>query len=78
MNSVIHDSLLRLFDYWKKPVTDRLGRSCQNDYFIVVIRLPYWFSLSQESYENELQVEDSRLITNLDPPKFFKIPIVFW
>ena len=55
MIAVIHGSPLRLFDYWKKPVTDRLGRSLQNHHFIVVIGAQNWFSLSPESDEIELQ-----------------------
>ena len=55
MITIIRDSPLRLFDYWKKPVTDRLGRSRQNQHFIVVIGTQDWFSLSPESYENEIQ-----------------------
>ena len=77
MITVIHDSLWRLFYYWGKPVMIRLGRSDRNGHFIVIIRRQYCFPPSQESYENKLQVEDSQLITNLNPPKFFKIPIVF-
>ncbi len=36
MITIIRGALVRLFFYWKKPVTDRLGRCCQNDNFIVV------------------------------------------
>ena len=39
MIAVIHDPPRRLFDYWQKPVKGRLGRLCQNDRFITVIRL---------------------------------------
>ena len=74
---VIRGSPLGLFDYWKKPVTDRLDRSCQNDRFIVMIGLQDWFSLSPESYENWFQGENSRLIASLHTPGIIQIPIVF-
>ena len=77
MITVIRDSPISLLFYWKKPVTGRLGRSSQNDRFIVVIGTQCWFSLSPESYENELQTEYSRFITGLHTTRIIKIPIVF-
>jgi hypothetical protein len=77
MITIIRDSPLRLFDYWKKPVTDRLGRSRQNQHFIVVIGTQDWFSLSPESYENELQTEYSRFFTDLHTIRIIQIPIGF-
>jgi len=75
MITVIHCSRLSLFYYWKKPVTGYLGRSGQNDYFIVVIGLQDGSSLSTESYEKELQDENSRLNTGLHTPGIIQIPI---
>jgi len=64
-----------LFYYWKKSVTGGLGRSCQNQLFIVVIETQEWFSLSPESFENWLQVENNRLITDLHTTGSIQIPI---
>ena len=77
MITIIRGSPLRLFDYWKKPVTGRLGRSRQNHHFIVVIGTQEWFSLSPESYENELQTEYSRFFTDLNTTRIIQIPIGF-
>ena len=76
MIAVIHDPLRRLFDYWQKPVTERLGRSGQNHRFIVVIGTQNWFSLSPESDEIELQTEYSRFFTDLHTTRIIQIPIV--
>jgi len=77
MITVICRSPLGLFDYWKKPVTSRPGRSGQNDRFIVVNGTQDWFSLSPGSDENELQVENRRFITGLQAIGIIQIPIVF-
>jgi len=77
MITIIRDSSLRLFDYWKKPVTGPLGRSHQNQHLIVVIGTQNWFSLSPESYLNELQTEYGRFITGLHTTGIIQIPIVF-
>ena len=75
MITIIRGSPLRLFDYWKKPVTGRLVRSAQNDHFIVVIGTQNWFPLTPESDEYELQTEYSRFITDLHTPGIIQIPI---
>jgi len=77
MITVIRGSLFRLFYYWKKPVTGRLGRSRQNDRFIVVIETQYWLMLFSENYKYWLQTENSRLNTDLHTPRIIQIPIVF-
>ena len=76
MIAVIRGSPFSLFYYWKKPVTGRLGRSCQNDCFIVMIGPQDWFSLSPENYENGFQGENSRLIASLHTTEIIQIPIV--
>ncbi len=76
MNIVIRIAPFGVFYYWQKPVTDRLGRSCQYHRFIAVIRLqnrPYPF-LDGET--NWLQPENNRLITDLRIPEIIQIPIV--
>jgi hypothetical protein len=77
MITIIRGSPLRLFDYWKKTVMGRLGRSRQNHCFIVVIGPQNWFSLSPENYENELQTENSRFFTDLHTNRIIQIPIGF-
>jgi hypothetical protein len=77
MITVIRDSPLRLFDYWKKPVTGRLGRSCQNHHFTVMIGTQDWLSLSPERYENWFQGENNRLIASLYTTSIIQIPIAF-
>jgi len=77
MTTVICRSPVSLFDYWKKPVTGRPGRSGQHHRFIVVIGTQDWFSLSPESDENELQVENCRFITDLQTIGIIRIPIGF-
>ena len=76
MITVIRGSPLSLFYYWKNPVTGRLGRSHQNQHFIVVLGTQDWFSLSPQSYEIGLQAENSRLNTGLHTPGIIQIPIV--
>ena len=78
MITVIRGSLLRLFYYWKKPVTGRLGRSHQNGHLIAVIRTQEWFSPSPESYQNWFQGENSKLIASLHTTRIIQIPIVLW
>ena len=73
---VIHGSPRSLFGYWQKPVTDRLGLSCQNHRFIAVIRLqnrPFPFLNGDENW---LQPENNSLITDLRIPELIQIPIV--
>jgi hypothetical protein len=77
MITVIRGSLLSLFYYWKKPVTGCPGRPHQNRHFIVVIGPQGRLSPSPKSDENELQVENSRLITALYTTRIIQIPIVF-
>ncbi len=74
---VIRGTPLRLFDYWKTPVTGRLGRYCRNHHFIGVIGTQYWLSLLQVSYENEFQIENSQFIADLHTTGIIQIPIVF-
>ena len=76
MITIIRGSPISLFDYWKKPVTGRLGRSAQNHRYTVMIGLQVWFSLSPEGYENWFQGENSRLIASLQAPGIIQIPIV--
>jgi len=77
MITIIRGSPISLLFYWKKTVTDRLGRSHQNQHFIVVIGTQNWVSLSPESYENELQTENSRFFTDLHTTRIIQIPIGF-
>jgi hypothetical protein len=72
---VIHGSLRRLFDYWQKPVTDRLGRSCQDHRFSAVIRLQNRSGPFMDGDENWLQPENNSLITNRRIPEIIQIPI---
>ena len=68
MITVIRGLPLRLFNYWKTPVTGRPGQSGQNDRFIVVNGTQECFSLSPQSYENWFQCKNSRLNTALHNP----------
>ncbi len=77
MITVIHIAAFGLFYYWKIAVTSPLGRSGQNDHFIVVIRPQDWFSPSPERYENELQVENNSFITDLHTTGIIQIPIAY-
>jgi hypothetical protein len=77
MITVNRSSPFSLFYYWKKPVTGCLGRSCQNDRFIVVIGIPCWLVLSSGNHVNWLQVENNRLMTDFHTTEITKIPIVF-
>ena len=77
MIAVIHDPPRRWFDYWQKPVTDRLGHSCQNHRFSAVIGTQDWFSPSVQPYESWFQDENSRMIANIHTPGIIQIPIVF-
>jgi len=75
MITIIRDSPLRLFDYWKKPVKGRLGRASQNDSFIAVISSQERSSLCSESYESWFQGENNRLNTDLHTSGAIRIPI---
>ena len=77
MTIVIRDSLFISFDYWQKPVMGRLGRSRQNQHFIVVFRPQDWFSLSPESYGNWFQRKIGKLIASHHTSGIIQIPIVF-
>ena len=77
MIAVICRSPWRLFCYWQKPVTGRLGRSSQNNSSIAVISSQERSALSSESYRNWLQVESSRFIKELNTTRITQIPIVF-
>ncbi len=77
MITVIRGSLFSLFCYWQKPVMNRLGRSCQNLSFIVVIRSQDRFALSLESGRNWHQAENNKLITGHYITGISQIPIVF-
>ena len=77
MIAVIGNSPLWLFCYWKKPVKGRLGRSCQNPRFIVVIGTQCWPVLSSGNHVNWFQVENNRLITDFHTIRIIQIPIVF-
>ena len=76
MIAVVHDSPRSLFDYWQKPVTDHLGRSCQNDCFIAVTRLQNSSFPFPDRDKNWLQPENNPLITDLRIPELIQIPIV--
>jgi hypothetical protein len=76
MITVIRIAAFGLFDYWEKPVTGRLGQSCQNNRFIVMIGLRDWFSPSPERSENSFQDENSRMIADLHIHGIIQIPIV--
>jgi len=76
MITIIRGAPFRLFFYWKKPVTDRLGRPCQNDCFIAVIRLQNSFGPFMDGDKNWLQPENNPLITDLRIPELIQIPIV--
>jgi hypothetical protein len=75
MITVFRGSPLGLLFYWKKPVTDRPGRSRQNDHFIVVNGTQDWFSPSLQADESEPRVENSRMNTGLHTPGIIQIPI---
>jgi hypothetical protein len=77
MITIIRGSPISLLFYCEKSVMGRLGRYSQNHHFIVVIGPQNWFSLSPESYENELQTEYSRFFTDLHTIKIIQIPIGF-
>ncbi len=77
MIAVICRSPWRLFCYWQKPVTGRLGRSSQNNSSIAVISSQERSALSSESYRNWLQVENSRFTTDLHTTEIIQFPIVF-
>ena len=73
---VIHGSPRSLFDYWQQPVTERLGRSCQNYRFIDMIRLQNRSFPFLEGDKNWSQPENNPLITDLRIPEIIQIPIV--
>ena len=75
MIAVIHGLPRRWFDYWQKPVTDRLGRSCQTIRFIAVIRLQNSSFPFLDSDKNWLQPENNSLITDGHIPEIIQIPI---
>ena len=75
MIKVIRYSLFSGFYYWEKPVTGCLCRSSQNDLLIVAIRTQDCFSLSPESDENRVQVENSGMITDRYTSGFIQFPI---
>jgi len=77
MIAAIRGLSFRLFYYWKKPVTGRLGGTSQNDRFIVVIETQCWFILSSGTHVNWLQVENNRLNTDLLTTRISQIPIAF-
>ena len=72
---VIHGSPRRLFDYWQKPVTGRLGRSGQTIRFIAVIRLQNSSFPFLDGDKNWLQPENNSLITDGHIPEIIQIPI---
>ncbi len=76
MITVIHDSQLSFYYYWRKPVMDRLGHHRQNGYFMVVIRPQYCFSLAPEIYDQWFQGENNRSIPDHRTPGTIQIPIV--
>jgi hypothetical protein len=76
MIDVIRDSPLGLFYYRDKPVTGGLGRPCQNDRLIAVIRLQNRSLPLLNGDENWLQPESNPLITDLHIPEIIRIPIV--
>ena len=76
MITIIHGSPRRLFDYWQKPVTDRLGRLCQNHRFIALIRLQNRSFPFPDGDKNWLQPENNPLITDLRIPELIQISIV--
>jgi len=76
MIAVIHDPPRRWFDYWQKPVTDRLGHSCQNHRFSAVIRLQNSSLPFPDGDKNWLQPENNALMTDLRIPELIQIPIV--
>jgi hypothetical protein len=73
---VIHGLPRRLFDYWQKPVKDRLVRPCQNDRFIAVTRLQNSSFPFLDGDKNWLQPENNSLITDGHIPEVIQIPIV--
>ena len=75
MIAVIHDPPRRLFDYWQKPVTDRLGHSCQNHRFSAVIRLQNRFYPFLGGDKNWLQGENFNILPDLHTTRIIQIPI---
>ena len=75
MITVIRGSPLSLLLYWEKPVKGRLGRSHQNDYFIAMIELQDWLSLSPQSEGKWFQGVNCRLIASLHTTGIIQIPI---
>ena len=67
---------LKLLCYWQQPVKDRLGRPCQNDRFIAVIRLQNRSFPFPDGDKNWLQSENNPSITDLRIPELIQIPIV--
>jgi hypothetical protein len=75
MITVIRNSPLWLFCYWKKPVKGCFCRSCQIDCFIPVTGTQCWLVLSSGSHVNWFQAENNRLITGLHITEIIPIPI---
>jgi len=71
---VIRGTPLRLFDYWKNPVTGRLGRSSQNDSFITVINSQERSALASESYRCGIGTKAVDRLQADTPPRPFKSP----
>jgi hypothetical protein len=71
---VIHDPPRRLFDYWQKPVKDRLGRSGQNHRFSAVIRLQNRSYPFLDGDENWLQPENNSLDYRTSDPRAHSNP----
>ena len=74
MIAVIHDPLRRLFNYWQKPVTDRLARSGQNECFITVIRLQNSSFPFLDGDKNWLQSENNSLDYRRSHPRGYSNP----
>ncbi|MCP4925037.1 MAG: hypothetical protein GY916_03740 [Gammaproteobacteria bacterium] len=73
---VIHGLPRRWFDYWQKPVTERLARSGQTIRFSAVIRLQNSSFPFLDGDKNWLQPENNPLITDAHIPEVIQIPIV--
>jgi len=76
MIAVIHGLPRRWFDYWQKPVRDRLGRSGQVSHFIAVSRPRDWFSRAPENGRNWFKGVYGWIIASLHTLGIIQIPIV--
>jgi len=74
MITVIRGPPFKLFNYWKKPVTGRLGQSSQNDRFVTVIGTQEWFPYLRKAMKTGFRAKTADSIQTSTPLGSFKSP----